>query len=134
MRSTRGATLLLVAALVVGFVVGAGGMLLAQRSGWGPFRPRRHGPRGYVAWLTRELELAPAQQDSVRAVLERWRPAMDSLRRETAPRFETLQRGIRSDIRAQLNPEQQRRFSIMTQRYDAQRAGHADSGKADAPR
>ena len=122
MRSQRGAAVLLVAAFVVGVLCGAGGVLVAERNGGIPLDRRGgRGPGGYLGHLTRELSLTPVQRDSVRAVLDRHRPAMDSLRREVAPRFETLQETIRSDIRMQLTTEQQGKLATMTRRFDSMR-------------
>ena len=87
MRSTRSAAVLLVAAFLLGALFGAGGHLLADRSDRGPDRgPRERGRSGYLDRLTHDLALTPTQRESVRVVLERHRPAMDSLRREVAPR------------------------------------------------
>jgi Spy/CpxP family protein refolding chaperone len=121
MQNRRRAAILLAAMFLVGALCGAAGMLLANREGVGPSRERRRGPGGYVEHLTRTLDLAPEQRDSVRAIVERYRPAMDSLRREVAPRFETLQNTIRSEIRLQLSPDQQRRLADMTKRFDSMR-------------
>jgi len=120
MQNRRRAAILLAAMFLVGALCGAAGMLLANREGVGT-RERRRGPRGYVEHLTRTLDLSPDQRDSVRAIVERHRPAMDSLRREVAPRFETLQNTIRSEIRLQLSPDQQRRLADMTKRFDSMR-------------
>lgn len=126
MQNRRRAALLLAAAFLVGALCGAAGMLVASQRGMGPSQPRRRGPHGYVEHLTRTLDLSPAQRDSVRAILERHRPAMDSLRREVAPRFETLQNTIRSEIRLQLSPDQQERLSDMTKRFDSMRTRGED--------
>ena len=126
MQNRRRAALLLAAAFLVGALCGAAGMLVASQRDVGPSQPRRRGPHGYVEHLTRTLDLSPAQRDSVRAILERHRPAMDSLRREVAPRFETLQNTIRSEIRLQLSPDQQERLSDMTKRFDSMRTRGED--------
>ena len=127
MQNRRRAAILLAAMFLVGALCGAAGMLLANREGAGPSRARRRGPRGYVEHLTRTLDLSPEQRDSVRAIVERYRPAMDSLRREVAPRFETLQNTIRSEIRLQLSPDQQRRLADMTKRFDSMRTRGDDN-------
>ena len=80
--------------------------------------------------LTHDLALTTAQQDSVRAILSRRRASMDSLWHEVGPRFETLQASVRSDIRAQLTPDQQRKFADMNKRFDAMRR----AGASHAPR
>jgi len=130
MRSTRSAAVLLLAAFLLGTLVGAGGHLLADRTEGRDRGPRDRGRGGYLDRLTRDLALTEAQRESVRVVLERHRPAMDSLRREVAPRFETLQQTIRSDIRTQLTPEQQRKLDEMTSRLDKRK----HTGGPDAPR
>ena len=122
MRSTRSATLLLIAVFAVGALSGAGGAVLLARNGVIDARPPRGPHGGFVGHLTRTLDLTPAQQDSVRAILDRSRPAMDSLRREMSPRFETLQRTVRSEIQTHLTPDQQRKFTEMTKRLEAKRA------------
>ncbi|HEX6645425.1 MAG TPA: periplasmic heavy metal sensor [Gemmatimonadales bacterium] len=125
MRSTRSAAALLAAAFFVGVLTGAGGSLIAERVDGSHDRGGR-GRRGYLERLTHELELTEPQRDSVRAILDRRRPAMDSLRREMEPRFETLQQAIRSDIRSQLTPDQQRKFADMTRRSDSMRSRGGD--------
>lgn len=130
MQSRGAAATLLAMAFIVGILLGAGGVLIAAQNDVGPVH--YHGKRGgYIERLTRELSLTPVQQDSVRAVMERHRSAMDSLRREVAPRFETLQQVIRSDIRTHLNTEQQEKFSDMTRQSDSTRSR---AGDANAPR
>jgi hypothetical protein len=70
-----------------------------------------------VAHLTEELALSPAQADSITAVLDRWRPQMDSAWAEVRPRIETVRAQIRSDIAAQLTPDQQARSEAMMKRH-----------------
>jgi Spy/CpxP family protein refolding chaperone len=130
MRSRRGAAALLVAAFLVGVLAGAGGTLIAERADGRHERAER-GRGGYLERLTQELDLTEPQRDSVRAILDRRKPAMDSLRREMEPRFETLQQAIRSDIRSNLTPDQQRKFTDMTRRSDSMRNR---GGNTHAPR
>ena len=112
----RSALLLLLAA----FLAGAGlGLVLGQRIGGG--HHRHSGPRDHLSRLTRELDLTPAQQESVRVVLDRHRPGFDSVWAESRPRYETLRARVRSDIRARLGPEQQARYDSIIQRRDAER-------------
>jgi Spy/CpxP family protein refolding chaperone len=61
------------------------------------------------------------QSDSVRAVLARNRPAMDSLWHTMAPRFDTLRASIRAQIRRYLTPAQQTKYVDLMIRYDAWR-------------
>lgn len=128
MASRGRAAVLLIAVFVAGLLVGAGGLALS-RGAFGGAR-RHRGPDDFVQHLTQDLTLNRAQQDSVRAILSRRRASMDSLWHEMGPRFETLQTSVRSDIRAQLNPDQQRKFADMNKRFDAMRR----AGASRAPR
>ena len=112
---------LLVVVFVAGLLAGFGLSRLGLHGPFAPGHPRR-GPDSFVQALTRDLDLAPAQQDSVRGILARRAAAMDSLWRDVGPRFETLKSTVRSDIRAQLNPDQQRKYADMNKRFDAKRA------------
>ncbi len=114
----RNAMLLLVAVFLAGLVVGVGGLTIAQRSDMHFARSANHRP-GYLEFLSHELSLTPAQRDSVRSILERHRPTMDSMRAAVAPPFETLRKQIRSEIRAQLTPEQQQKFTDLGRRNDS---------------
>lgn len=128
MASRGRAAALLIAVFVAGLLAGAGGVALSHGAFGGSRRHR--GPDDFVQHLTHDLALDKAQQDSVRAILTRRRASMDSLWHEVGPRFETLQASVRSDIRAQLNPDQQRKYADMNKRSDAMRRG----GAAHAPR
>ncbi len=115
----RNAVLLLIAVFVAGLVVGVGGVAIAERSGVHVLPRAEHRPGGYLEFLSHRLHLTPAQRDSVRGILERHRPTMDSMRAAVAPPFETLRKQIRSEIRAQLTPEQQQTFSDLGRKNDS---------------
>ena len=129
MMASRGrAAALLAAVFIAGCLVGAGAFALSR--GMFGTSHRRHGPDDFIERLSHDLTLTTAQRDSVRAILTRRRAGMDSLWREVGPRFETLQSSVRSDIRAQLTPDQQRKFAEMNKRFDAMRS----AGASHAPR
>jgi hypothetical protein len=96
----------------------AGGLVGGALAKWEPWE---HGPRrdanAMVAHLTEVLELSPAQADSITAILDRWRPQMDSAWAEVRPRIETVRARIRSDIAAQLTSEQQAKYEEMMKRH-----------------
>jgi len=72
-----------------------------------------------VHWfLRRELDLTPAQEDSVRAIFERHRPQMEALWRDMRPRFDSLRAAVEAEIAAQLMPSQRTRFEAMRKRMD----------------
>ena len=92
-----------------------------------------------VVALTRQKALAVRQRarsqstlddDLVRPILERFEPRMDSIWQEVLPRFETLRGELRSDINAQLTPEQQRHYAELLERHDARRRNSKDSANA----
>lgn len=119
MPPRRSALLLLLAA----FLAGGGLGLIVGRNLDRPGRGAMGspGPGGHLERLTRELDLTPAQQDSVRLILDRHRPGFDSVWAATRPRYETLRASVRSDIRAQLRPEQQARYDSIIERHGAER-------------
>jgi hypothetical protein len=117
--SRLGAALLLLAVFLAGAV--AGGAWQATH----PFgRRMSRGPEGFVRHLADELALTAPQQDSVRAILQRHRPQMDSVWAAVRPRFETLRDSIRSDIARQLTDSQRAKFDELNRREAAQHQGH----------
>ena len=119
-RSTWKAGILLLAAFVLGAAVGgAVTARVSHQSSWeGKPRDRME---GYLRLLGENLDLSGAQRDSVRVILERHRGDMDAIWQEVAPRYETMRSQIRSEIRTQLTPEQQRKYADLTARLDQER-------------
>ena len=119
-RSTWKAGILLLAAFVLGAAVG--GAVTARVSHQNPWEGKP-GDRmeGYLRLLGENLDLSGAQRDSVRVILERHRGDMDAIWQEVAPRYETMRSQIRSEIRTQLTPEQQRKYADLTSRLDQER-------------
>lgn len=115
-RPWKAAVLLAAVFLAGGLLGGAVGRMLPPA---GP----GHDPNAMLNHMTQDLGLSSAQKDSIRAVLERWRPAMDSAWSEVRPRIETVRASIRSDIAAQLTPEQRAKYEAMMKRHDEAREG-----------
>jgi Spy/CpxP family protein refolding chaperone len=115
--STRRAVVLLIATFVLGAAVGAAAFAYGSRTA-----PQ---PQGRAAWyldrLTRNLDLTPMQQDSVKAVLDRYTPAMDSLMNEIRPRLDTVRAAMRTEITRFLDPKQQKEYEAMQQKRDQER-------------
>lgn len=128
MRRPRWAAVaLLGASFATGTLAGAGAMAIAERHR----RPDAHharGPDRYLEALTGTLHLTPQQRDSVRAVLDRHAPAMDSVWRQVEPRFARLRDAIRLEIRGHLTAGQQEAYTDMLQRHDAERHGQRPPG------
>ena len=118
-RTRWGAAVLLIAALIVGGFAGAGIVLWTQSA---RAAHHDHGPESYLDHLTTELQLSPAQRDSVKSILARHRPEVDSLWRAAGAHFDTLRVRIRTEIRTQLTSEQQQKYADMLQQFDQRRA------------
>jgi len=127
-KSTRTATLLLLAAFLLGAIAGAGALALYHRPG--PSGGRAPGASGYLSRLTKDLDLTPVQRDSVGAILKHYEPRMDSVWQNFRPTFETLRAELRSDINAQLTPDQQRHYAELLERQDARRRNGKDASNA----
>jgi hypothetical protein len=125
MRSTWKATLLLVATFAGGALAGGAVVGLADR-GRLPGHKRhleRHGTQDHIKWLSENLNLNATQRDSIQAILERHKPAMDSIWRQLGPRFETMRDTISNEILRQLTPEQQTAYTEMMRRFEEERRG-----------
>jgi Spy/CpxP family protein refolding chaperone len=119
-KPTRSATLLLLAAVLLGGVAGA--TLHATFERRPAPREGRAPDRGdFLDRLTDDLKLTAEQRDSIRAVLDHYHPRMDSVWESIRPRFETLRGELRSEIRIYLTPDQQRQFDELLERRDAER-------------
>ena len=112
-----------VASLAAAFVAGGlvawglsahyGGGWRRGRAGMGP-----PGTRGIQFYLARELSLTAAQEDSVRAILERRRPKLEAIWREVRPRFDSVRAAIDAEIAAQLTPSQRTHFEEIRRRME----------------
>jgi Spy/CpxP family protein refolding chaperone len=127
MTSTRRkATFLLVATFLGGLLAGGGLMALERRSDDRPRGGRR--ADWYLGHLQKELDLTSSQRDSVRAVLDRYGPRMDSLMQEIRPRLDTLRGAMRTEIERFLDQRQRNDFDKMRQHFTRDRqAGGADA-------
>ncbi len=127
-RSKLAAVGLLAAVFVAGGLAGWGGREAVERDGRGP----RRGPDAMVDYLSRELNLSPAQRDSVRAIFVRHRPETDSLWARVRPRFDSIKTRMRAEIDAQLTPEQRTKHQQLIDQAEHHRREREDStnGKA----
>ena len=136
-RSKALALALLAAVFAAGVAAGWGLQALAEsREGWRPggAGPRR-GPEAMVGYLTRELDLTPAQRDSVRAVIARHRGEMEAIWREVHPPIDSLRAIMDREISAQLTAEQQSRYRrLMAEREHQHRMGDSAKAKTDGGR
>ena len=122
MKPTWKATMLLLATFTGGALAGGAAVAVADRGDMRrDHRQHRHDSEDHLEFMTRRLDLTAVQRDSVQAILGRYKPKMDSIWRQIGPRFETIRDSISNDIRRQLTPEQQTRYSEMIERFDKER-------------
>lgn len=124
-RSRTGAALMLIAAFVLGGLVGGAATMMADRK----THSGKHAPRPtYVERLTADLSLSEAERDSIQAVLDRHQPAMDSLWEQIRPQFQSERQAIRNAISGLLNPEQRAKYTEL-QRQDSLRRAERDRSR-----
>lgn len=120
---------LLVAVFALGAVAGGAGMTWAEHRRADRSRPPRV-REGLMTRMTTQLDLSQAQQDSIRDILKRHDPAMDSMWSEVRPRFDSLRAVVRAEIQGQLTPDQQRKYKEMLEQrereYRQRRAANRD--------
>jgi Spy/CpxP family protein refolding chaperone len=108
----------LLAIFVAGGLVGWGiGTRTGHRGDGGP-RWGRGREGGVHSFLKRELDLTPAQEDSVRAIFARHRPQMEALWRQMRPRFDSVRAEIVTEISGQLTPTQRTKFQEVERRME----------------
>lgn len=121
-KSKAWAIALLVAVAVVGGVAGAA---IASWAGGGS-----HGGRQtYSGYLTRQLDLSPAQHDSVAAILHRHQPELHALFQTIRPQVDSARARVADEIRGILTPAQRESYQRLLDRDRAERA-RADSAAA----
>lgn len=126
-RSRTGAVAMLIAAFAIGGLVGGAATSMADRR---THKTRSEHPQrpSYVDRLGTEIGLSDPQKDSVRAILERHQPAMDSLWESIRPLLQSERQVIRNQIAALLTPEQQARY-VELQRQDSLRRAEAERNR-----
>jgi Spy/CpxP family protein refolding chaperone len=124
-RSKLAAVGLLASVFVAGGLAGWGGREATDHDNRGG---RRRGPDAMVAYLGHELDLTPAQRESVLAIFKRYKPQTDSLWAQVRPRFDSIKTRVRAEIDAQLTPEQRAQHQRLIEQAEHRRRG--DSTKA----
>jgi hypothetical protein len=125
-RSQAWAAALLVAVFLAG---GAAGFWFRDYTGVRP-EPRLRDANAMVTYLTHEVGLNPAEQESVRVVLRRHRAEVEAAWRDAHPRFDSLRSIMEGEISARLRPAQQQRYRELVSRLARRRAA-ADTTSSD---
>lgn len=129
-RSKLAAVALLAAVFLAGGLAGWGGHEATERDGRGG--KGRRGPDAMINHLGRELELTPAQRDSVRAIFARHRPETEALWARVRPQFDSIKARVRTEIDAQLTPAQRERHQRLIEQAEHRRRG--DTTKTEGRR
>lgn len=111
-----------VPALVVAFALGAAAGSWAQRMGGPRHRMMPPPPARIVARLDREVKFDDAQRAAVLALLERRRPEVEALQKESIDKVDGVRRLVHAEIRALLRPDQQAKLDAFAERMEARRA------------
>jgi len=118
-RSKAQAIALLAAVFVLGGAAGWG------VDTWLRHDARPHGPDAFVSYLTKELGLDSAQRDSVRAVLDRHHPQMDTIWRDVHARVDSLRHVMRAEIFTHLTEPQRKKYLQLVAEQAHQRGDSA---------
>jgi hypothetical protein len=84
------------------------------------------GPDGMAAYLARRLDLSASQRDSVRALIGRHHTDMQAIWRTVRPRLDSLRGVVNEEIRTQLTPVQQERYTRLLAELEHQHERHRD--------
>ncbi|MEK7667211.1 MAG: hypothetical protein AAB409_01020 [Gemmatimonadota bacterium] len=114
---------LLIAVFLAGIALGSAGTRWMAQSRMAAQRAARG---GFADRLARELQLTTVQRDSVAAILRRHDPQMRAIFATVRPQMDSLRAQLRTDIRAQLTPEQQTSYQRLMER-DRARFSRRDS-------
>jgi Spy/CpxP family protein refolding chaperone len=125
-KSKLWAIALLIAVAAAGFALGAFTTDYTHRP---PPRDGRGREGGYAAHLAGQLGLDSVQTDSVRTILQHYRPAMRAVFDQVRPQMDSLRDRMRSDIHDVLTPDQRQRFDSLQVRERAMRERAAQGGR-----
>ncbi|GEM_PF-873695 len=124
-----------VVSMIVGFIVGAGGGILAAKignyGGEGASRPRLT-KGATLDKLTQQLHLSPSQRDSLDAILDEGGKRMKELSQVVRPQFQVIKKQTRDHIRGILNPEQREAFEKIVEEEDRKREAQRKSGSVQS--
>lgn len=127
-RSRAGAVIMLVATFVLGGLVGGAATSMADKNRHTLPKPDDHTRPSYLDRLQTDLDLTPAQRDSIQAVLDRHQPAMDSLWEQIRPQFQSERQAIRNAINGLLSADQRAKY-LEGQRQDSLRRAERDRSR-----
>ncbi len=116
--------LVLLGTFLAGAVAGAGVMAWARPPpppppmGMGPGMGGGLGPPGprRLPAFVAELNLPPEQEEKARAIFEKYRPELEAVFRDAAPRARAIGERLEAELRTVLTPEQAQRLEALKAR------------------
>lgn len=124
----------LILSMIVGFIVGAGGGILAAKignyGGEGNSRQRLT-KEAACDKLTQQLQLTPSQRESLNVILDEGGKRMKALSQTVRPQFREIKKQTRDRIRGILDPSQRETFEKIVEEEDRKRDAQRKSGAVD---
>jgi Spy/CpxP family protein refolding chaperone len=122
-QGNRKAFLLVLVLFVLGVALGSVGTYLVTMrvQAARPQATLAHNPGHTMAMFTRDLNLNPAQQDQIQAILNDTRSRYASLHEKLDPEYEQVRHEGRQRIREVLTPEQRPKFEDLLRQIDEDR-------------
>jgi hypothetical protein len=87
-----------------------------------------------AAYLARRLDLSASQRDSVRGVIGRHHADMQDIWRAVRPRLDSLRAVVNEEIRTQLTPVQQERYTRLLAELEHQHERHRERDRTTTGR
>lgn len=121
----------LVVSMIVGFIVGAGGGILAAKIGnyGGESASRNRVTKGEACdKLAQQLQLTPSQRDSLNVILDESGRRIKELSQVVRPQFREIKKQTRDRIRGILDAKQREAFEKIVEEEDRKREAQRKSG------
>jgi len=88
--------------------------------------------KGLLGTFTKELDLTPAQQDTLKALLQWIKQEHKRIRQTMSDDFKNIRKKFREDFAKVLNEEQKMKFNKFNERYDRMRKEHQKESKQNS--
>ncbi|MEN8144978.1 MAG: hypothetical protein ABFS14_08505 [Gemmatimonadota bacterium] len=131
----RQGTLVLIAVFALGGLLGVTGARLLEAQGQAPEQWRRVEGRSQdrLPPHFQRLGLSEEQRDETRAIMERYRPSVDSIMADMRPRFRAVMGSAHDEISAILTPEQRETLDSLREEMKGRAGQHGLFGSPRGP-
>jgi len=118
MNLTWRSTLKVLACLVLGFALG---VFFCHWKGASRFTDPEKRAEYVLNKFSDQLDLNPDQKSKVAAIMKQKHDELKAIHDEVSPRFEQIHQAAKLEIRALLNPDQQKKFDQISAEREAKR-------------